>query len=283
MKPFFLPTQQGACFCIFHAPSGPCKGGLVYVPPLGEEMNRCRRVAALQAKSLAQAGYAVLQLDLSGTGDSAGDFGQFSWDAWVQDLVAAHNWMLEFLKKSAADTALPQWFWALRGGCLLAASAVRQLTGQNQRTTDLLFWQPVASGSLYLTQWLRLQSASSLVQGKAVTGTQALRQRLLAGEAAEIGGYPISAALAIGLDATDLNGLPSGCRVTCWFASDVAVPAVAPLVPPAFASQLANWQVAGVQAQAFAVSAPAFWQLQEVGDAPSLRSNTLDMFVKAGA
>ena len=256
---------------------------MVYVPPLGEEMNRCRRIAALQAKSMAMAGYAVLQLDLGGSGDSGGDFAHATWDVWVQDVLAAHGWMLEFLQQQAGGTALPRWFWALRGGCLLAVQAVRQLAsqpiGQNEQAVNLLFWQPVASGSLYLTQWLRLQSASSLVQGKAGATTQALRQRLLAGEAVEIAGYQISPALASGLDAANLGGLPSGTQVLCWFASDAAVPAV----PLAFANQLATWQAAGVQTQALAAPAPAFWQLQEVGDAPLLRANALDSFLKTGA
>ena len=38
-----------------------------------EEMNKARRMAALQARLLAENGYAVLQIDLHGCGDSSGD------------------------------------------------------------------------------------------------------------------------------------------------------------------------------------------------------------------
>jgi pimeloyl-ACP methyl ester carboxylesterase len=44
------------------------------VHPFAEEMNKSRRMAALQSRALAAQGYAVLQIDLFGCGDSGGDF-----------------------------------------------------------------------------------------------------------------------------------------------------------------------------------------------------------------
>ena len=72
---FFLPAGREQRFCILHgAESGiPVRGALVYVHPFAEEMNKARRMAALQARAMAAAGYAVLQIDLYGCGDSAGD------------------------------------------------------------------------------------------------------------------------------------------------------------------------------------------------------------------
>lgn len=94
MDAFFLPVGSGQRFAIFHpAQGGTARGLVAYVHPFAEEMNKSRRMAALQAKALAAHGYAVLQLDLLGCGDSSGDFGDASWQAWVDDVVLACQWL----------------------------------------------------------------------------------------------------------------------------------------------------------------------------------------------
>src|SRR3546814_1526626 len=57
------------------------------------EMNRSRRMAALQARALAALGIDVLLLDLFGTGDSAGDFRDARWEIWREDAMAAVAWL----------------------------------------------------------------------------------------------------------------------------------------------------------------------------------------------
>ena len=270
MEAFFLPGARGQRFCVLHAPAGLCKGGIVYAPPWAEEMNRSRRIVALQAKSWAQAGFAVLLLDLGGSGDSEGEFADATWQDWVQDLHDAQIWLAAQLLKWSGGAAVPQWLWGLRAGCLLAAELVRQ----GGQAAQLLFWQPVTSGSLHLTQYLRLQSASSLVQGKMANSPDVLKQSLKMGKPVEVGGYTIAPGLAAGMESAHLDDLPAHTTVQCWFASDSPSPTLAPVLD----QQLARWRSAGVHAQAFAVNAPAFWQLQEVGDAPRLRAACLAQF-----
>ena len=90
----FLPAEQGQRFCIFHRPGGAeARAALIFLHPFGEEMNKSRRMAALQARALAAAGYAVLQIDLHGCGDSSGDFSEASWDSWLADVSLAHAWL----------------------------------------------------------------------------------------------------------------------------------------------------------------------------------------------
>ncbi len=69
------------------------RGAVVYVHPFAEEMNKSRRMAALQSRALAAAGFAVLQIDLLGCGDSSGDFGDASWDEWIDDVLLAVRWL----------------------------------------------------------------------------------------------------------------------------------------------------------------------------------------------
>jgi len=55
-----MPARPGQRLCIHHAPrAGAVRGKLVYVHPLAEEMNKSRRMAALQSRALAAAGYAL--------------------------------------------------------------------------------------------------------------------------------------------------------------------------------------------------------------------------------
>ncbi|MEP6965262.1 MAG: hydrolase 2, exosortase A system-associated, partial [Polaromonas sp.] len=119
-------------------------------------MNKSRRMAALQARALAGAGFDVLQIDLLGCGDSSGDFGDATWQSWVSDVVQACHWLQNRSDMhDAGSTPAQLWLWGLRAGCLLAVEAARQL----KRPCNFLFWQPPASGKTLLQQFLRLKVA----------------------------------------------------------------------------------------------------------------------------
>jgi hypothetical protein len=68
MHPLFLPPAPGAAggprFAVLHRPPGTPRGLVVFVHPFAEEMNKARRMAALQARALAGHGWAVLMSDL---------------------------------------------------------------------------------------------------------------------------------------------------------------------------------------------------------------------------
>ena len=151
---FFLPAEPGHRFCIYHQPlNGGAKRGIVYAHPFCEEMNKARRMAALQSRRLAAAGYAVLQIDLFGCGDSSGDFADARWEIWKQDLHIALDQV-----RSRVDGPLA--LWGLRLGATLAADVARDPTlGIDQ----LLLWQPVSNGEQYLTQFLRLRLAAEML------------------------------------------------------------------------------------------------------------------------
>ena len=126
--PLFLQLKLGPLGCRFalhHRPAGPPRGLVVYVHPFAEEMNKSRRMAALQSRALAEAGFAVLQLDLMGCGDSDGELLDASWAQWVADVVFACGWLRQQYLPSGPDT-VPLWLWGLRAGALLAADAARQ-------------------------------------------------------------------------------------------------------------------------------------------------------------
>lgn len=279
MQPFFLDRSAGASgrlFAVLHWPAGPVCGLVVHAHAFGEEMNKSRRMVALQARALAAAGHAVLVPDLSGCGDSEGDFSQATWDGWVEDLAFACRWLRQ--RADAAATASgpsasldlaapPLAVWGHRAGALLATQVAARLGD----VAHLLLWQPTPAGKAVLQQFLRLATVGDLLGGQAATGTAALRQRLLGGEAVEVVGYELNPALGIGLDAARLEHAAGVCRLT-WLECS---PRDGATLAPAAAATLGAWRGAGCDVQALAVQGPAFWQTTEIEDAPALIKATL--------
>ncbi|MGO4381886.1 hydrolase 2, exosortase A system-associated [Pseudoduganella sp. RAF53_2] len=264
--PFFLDGGAAARFCLYHAPHGPCRGAFIYLHPFAEEMNKARRMAAQQARALAAQGYAILQIDLHGCGDSAGDFSEARWETWLADVARAERW----LEQKLGDSLLqPVGLWGLRLGALLALDYARQ---SPHMPAAMLLWQPVASGQAFLTQFLRLKvAAQMLTDGQQNGGTAALRALLDQGESLEIAGYTLSAELAKAIDSMDATRImPPLCPIH-WFEM-VAEPG-RPL-PPAAARVLQTWQVNGADATGHAVPGPAFWASQEIAEAPALLQAT---------
>ncbi len=264
-RPFFLDTAAGKRFCLYHPP-GPgtkCRGALLYIHPFAEEMNKARRMAALQAREFAAAGHAVLQIDLFGCGDSSGDFADARWEIWKHDLAAAHAWL-------SNETAAPVKLWSLRLGALLALDFASDFSG---RIDGLLLWQPVLQGSVFLTQFLRLQLAADMLAGhvQEEQGTRALRERLHTGQSVEIAGYRLAPALAQAIDATDAARLPPPDCPVHWF--QLMQEAERPL-PPATARLADAWRQNAIDLRLHQVQCPAFWLTQEIVDCPQLLSAT---------
>lgn len=248
------------------------RGGVVYIHPFAEELNRSRRMAAQQARALAQAGYAVLQMDLDGCGDSTGEFGEARWASWVADVALARQYLADQL--NCAPHTL--WLWGLRAGCLLAAAVARD---DPDAPAKLLFWQPVLSGQQHLTQFLRLKMATDLVQGKRGGGAAGLAQQLAAGQAVEVGGYTLAPALANGLALATLEALSPASQVVCLEVSGTGGQPVS----PALAAQLARWQAAGYRATGQVIEGPLFWQLAESAACPALVAASVDAIERGAA
>ena len=262
-QPFFLKAAAGERYCLFHPALGACRGGMVYLHPFGEEMNKARRMAALQARALAARGIAVLQIDLHGCGDSSGDFADARWEQWLDDVALGMQWL-------AARLGRPVGLWGLRLGALLALDYARRQREQGgPAPARLLLWQPVHNGSTFLTQFLRLRMANEMLaeDGAQKTGTAALREQLRAGEALEVAGYELAPALADALDALDLAKLPPPSCPVHWF--DVVAAEGRPLTP-ASAKLTAAWLAHGVALQAQAVVGLQFWGTQEISTCEAL-------------
>ena len=260
MEAGFLEGEAGQIFHVLHLPNGrPVRGAALFVPPFAEESNKSRRMVNLQARRMAQAGYAVLIPDLYGCGDSGGDFGDADWDLWLDDLARCGA-LLE------ARCPAPFMVWGLRAGCLLADQF---LAARAQPATAAIYWAPVANGEQHLTQFLRLRMAAGLMGGQR-EGTAQMRLQLDAGEPLEVAGYTLAPRLAAGLAAARLR--PPHADALEWF--EVGAQDAAPL-PPASERLIARWGEEGVGVTATVVGGDAFWSTHDIVEVPQLLDATL--------
>ena len=270
-EPFFLPSGEGQRFCLFYRAEGRLlQGHVLYIHPFAEEMNKARRMAALQSRSLAQAGFNVLQLDLLGCGDSTGNFGDATWQSWVDDVVRGCRYLQGRAPGHSPDKPpVPLWLWGLRAGCLLATQAA----GQSGIACNFLFWQAPSLGQPMLNQFMRLRLAAGL-QGAQTQGVmKSMRQQLDKGEPLDIAGYRLSAGLAQGLGQAALAPpavREPGQRLE-WFESSTRENATLSVVAT---ERFAQWQQAGFDARLHMTRGPAFWQSTEIEEAPALISAT---------
>lgn len=265
---FFLPAAIGQRHCIYHPVQDGARAALLYVAPFGEEMNRTRRAAALAARALAAHGCAVLQIDLYGTGDSDGEFGDARWEAWKEDLALGHAWL-------ADRTGVPVGLWGVRLGALLALDYARATVLPVAR---FVLWQPVLRGTAYLNQLLRLRLASEILAG-GKADSKALRAALRV-EAQEIGGYLLAPELAAAIDSLDASALPPPAAPLHW----LEVVADAQRGAPAPARQQTwAWGAQGAKVQLQAVQDATCWNTQEVAECPALRAATLDLLAEGSA
>ena len=234
---------------------------MLYIHPFAEEMNKSRRMAALQCQALADAGYGVLQIDLLGCGDSSGDFGDATWEDWKVDLVCAVAWLRE-------KTSAPLTLWGLRAGCLLAADAAVDL----RERPDFIFWQPVMSGKQHWQQFMRLKAASEIASGRAKDVLDAIRHRVDSGTEVEIAGYTIGSGLARGLEQSDLVPREDYRGRVAWLELTSRQDG---RMAPVSLMQIEKWRSAGYVIDAIQVEGPAFWQTSEIEDAPRLIDSTL--------
>ena len=287
--PFFHRTREGDRFCYFHPPYGsvdgddarPVRGSILAVHAFAEEMNKTRAAVADGARALADAGYAVLQIDLAGCGDSAGDFEDATWSRWLADLGDAWQWLVR-------NASGPRWLWGTRLGALLADD----FAGVCSPPVDgLLLWQPVVNGAQHFGQFLRLKTVNGLLRDAshaagpdgavARVAQPSPRAELASGASIEVAGYRLTPSLADAMENARLGAregdadhddarVPARVR---WFeVSSQASAAVSPV-----AARVADrWRHSGSDVMVRTVVGNAFWQTLEVERCDALVHATVD-------
>lgn len=168
---------------------------VLFVPPFAEEMNKCRRQIAITGEMLAQRGLHSVTVDLYGTGDSEGEFGDATWEAWCSNIAATAHWI-------AGQGLSVQALVAVRVGCLLATEFARRSGTPIAKTA---FWQPVENGKQFVAQFLRLRIAAGMMEEGRTETVESLRKDLASGQSIEVAGYELSPGLWQSLESLKLS------------------------------------------------------------------------------
>jgi exosortase A-associated hydrolase 2 len=236
---------------------------VLHVPATAEEMNKSRRMIALQARAFADLGGVVAVLDPRGTGDSCGEHGGATWTGWREDVGVAWHWL-------AARAPYRSILWGLRLGGLLALDA---MATEGIAPDALLLWQPVASGKQWFSQFLRLATAQQIA-GTRRAGFEAkgLRAALAAGRTIEIAGYDIHPELVSGAEVIDLAAIPAPACPTVLREVPLGSPAG---LSPVAERVVGRWLAEGAHVDALAIEGPSFWAAQEIAEVPQLIKSTI--------
>lgn len=248
----FLAGQNGPLYADFRRPAAAPRASVLIIPPFAEELNKCRRMLALTAEALREAGVASLLLDLYGTGDSGGDFGDARWEIWLADLDVGAAYLAA--QGCPVDSVL-----AVRSGALLAGAWI---AGAAPALKRLVLWQAVSSGENYLSQFLRLRAMAAKLAGREEPVKQ-LKAQLSEGQTLEIAGYALAPALADRLEKARLADCPPQGIYTHLFE-------IGEEFSPAGDKLAAAWRAAGVGVQTAPLPGESFWATQEIGLAPAL-------------
>lgn len=258
----FIDGAHGRLFVLSRGPAS-AKNVVLVVPPFAEEMNKARRMITEVTCSLARRGTASICVDLFGTGDSEGEFGDSRWDGWIDDLAAVDAW--------AAARGWPiTGLLAVRLGCALAASYV----GRRRASLDRwVFWQPVLDGTRCMDQFLRLKLAAGMLgQGPKRTVAD-LRDEIRASGSLEVAGYDLSAELLAGIDAVRLvERVGAPCPPLHWF--ELVHDVSAPLPIPA-TRLIEKLRDEGCEVQVQAVASAPIWTSTEIVVSEALAESTV--------
>jgi exosortase A-associated hydrolase 2 len=261
LRPFFFQGTRGRLYCLLHErnPGAAPASAVLFLPPFAEELNKSRRMVALQARELVTLGHSVLVPDLYGTGDSEGDFADSLWETWIEDLALLCKWLGD---NQGAKLSL----WSLRTGVLLGADL---LAATGLAPADWLLWQPVANGQLFLRQFLRLALAAELGEAtRQWADTRSLREALGGGSSVEIAGYQLTGRMASALDGRLLSAAALGRAARLgWFE---LTPSEQPALSAVAKRLVEECRGNGRDVDAQSIQGPAFWSTPETTIVPAL-------------
>lgn len=247
----FIEFGDHRLFVMHYRPAGDsARRRVVLLPPLTEELNKSRRLLAQIGRGLSHAGCEFVHLDLSGTGDSEGEFESARWHDWVDEIVTVAS------EKNA--NSLPLTLLGMRGGALLLDGVRQGLSVSVERVVAV---QPVLDGRQYLQQLMRVRVIASKFAGRAESLND-LRASLERGEVLEIAGYGFTDAMVRSIEACGVAPQSfSGKRS----ARIVDVRDAEQAEPSALLGRLAtNAGEAGVSMELRAVAGSQFWTSQEI-------------------
>lgn len=228
-----LPLAGASEWVVTRGPRSTAR--ILFVPPLFEELNRCRRLIAEVGRRLAARGIGSWLPDLPATGESDRALDDIGWDDWraaIADAAAA-----------LAGEAETIHLVSIRGGALIDDAAMGAVSRWRLAPVDgTALWRDLARARLAVEREGAGQLTGAMIDEMAATG------------AIELAGYPIPPALSGPLRRA-LPAPPAGrCRhaaLTSSPGADVRLPGPppwrqtepddCPALAEAMAADIAGW------------------------------------------
>lgn len=259
INPLFIDVNQRQLFVINYTPLRKQSiASIIYLPPFAEEMHKSRHMVAEQARQFARRGYHVMTVDLTGCGDSSGEFEEATWELWKEDAKACYDWI------TSTQPAPPIILWGLRTGALLAT----QLSEQIANVHKLLLWQPIIYGDQFVSQFIRQKLAAHNILSKASKKleTKSILDELNLTGYIEVGGYKTTNKLLSSLSSAKITDTVPKCQVF-WF--ELGIENKDHLC---FASNQAVeiWKKKRAQIETKTIKGQPFWSTQEIVNCPDL-------------
>tara|TARA_R110002049_G_scaffold147342_1_gene310155 strand:+ start:124754 stop:125497 length:744 start_codon:yes stop_codon:yes gene_type:complete len=241
---------------------------VILVPPFAEEMNRSKKMYVLCARLLANAGIHSLCFDFAGTGDSYGEWGDFDYSDWKQNLIDVY----QFAKKFASNISLI----TMRDGGLISLNLVKQ----NDINIDkCVLWDPIDSGEVLIRQLIRMKIANAMAGDLKKITTREVLDEIDKSGFLEVGGYHVSSDLIAAIKAEKIaEGIESvlGSTELHWMTTGKSNGNNA---LPICLSRLNLADNALEQLKVHSVNDVRFWMQQEVTISPFLLRQTRQVFV----
>ncbi|MBF5042077.1 alpha/beta fold hydrolase [Aggregicoccus sp. 17bor-14] len=193
MTPSFFGRSDRQLLGIHHPPRGrqAWDFAALLLYPAPQEYTRAHWAFRRLAAQLAREGVACLRFDYSGTGDSAGEVRDATFERWLEDVATASEELADLAGVSRVSLV------GFRLGAALAVEAARR--GRGPRVKELVLWEPVARGKRHLEE-LRaldaLQAGASRTPPRRTPGME------------ELLGLELSPGLRASLEAVDLLASP---------------------------------------------------------------------------
>lgn len=262
MRPRFLGEDGRRHLIVQFACTEEPRAHIVYVPPFGEEMNRCRAAVAEQARQFAVMGYSCTLVDYYGTGDSEGLLAEASLSLWHDNLRVTVEALLE-------ESSAPVILWGLRLGALIAMDFAAKTSNP---VAHVILWQPVTSGQRYVNQLLRQRVAALVNSDRPPETTAQIRGRLEAGECVEVSGYLLGAKLLDDIERIDITAMSGICSGGIFWLENVENLQDALSTASQKAVERLRNRDHEVVVRTF--MAPPIWQLHKREEAPGLHAVT---------
>jgi exosortase A-associated hydrolase 2 len=218
-------------------------------------------MAAITARELARSGILVLQIDLKGCGDSAGNFEDAKWGDWLDDVSTGWDW----LQRECGDNL---GLWTARAGSLVAADWLWNSTEQ----PPLIMWQPVTQGKQHLTQFLRLEAAREMLSSEESKGVvTTLWNRIRGGGQVEVAGYRLTPDLVEGFENAKM-------RLAANYKSPIrifeVVSSASQGLSPGMTLLIDRLKEQSISIHGRHVNGSSFWRAQEIEVVPELAGFT---------